>query len=200
MKLGTLTLLLISGLAAACFGQAPPAVYDDSEAYAVYAVILGRKVSPDDNKRSPLIIEDQTTDYPTYGDESDACLKPEPASEPTFGPLITAYRALNKKPWLLQDKFNFPFKYQLVPRATIDAFFEKKNVGGWEDFYKRFPRSGGYVYVSAVGFNPDRTLAMVYAGHSCGGLCGGGGYRFLKKVDGKWTEINFPGQTCTWVS
>lgn len=200
MKLGTLTILLIIGLAAACVAQAPPAIYDDPEAYAIYAVIFGRKVSPDNKRRGPLIIANETTDYPSYEDDKDACLKPEPAAEATFGPLIKAYHAANEKPSLLADKFNFAFKYELVPQATIESFFGEKGQGSWTAFYKKFPRSGGFVYVSAVGFNSDRTLALVYAGHSCGGLCGGGGYRFLKKVDGKWTEINFPGQTCTWVS
>jgi len=65
---------------------------------------------------------------------------------------------------------------------------------------ERVPGSGGYVEMSAVGFNSDKTLALLYAGHSCGGLCGGGTYHLLKKADGKWTEINWPGTTCTWVS
>ena len=40
--------------------------------------------------------------------------------------------------------------------------------------------------VSAVGFSGDRTRALVYVGHHCGSLCGGGGYHLLVKRDGKW--------------
>ena len=174
---------------------------DDIDSYAVYNAIFtpekGEKVET--NRR--LIIEDETTDYPSYGDEDrSACLKPNPDQEKTLGPLIENYRKVNEKPSLLLRRFELPYKYELVEHAIVNGFFKEKGPGGWPDFYKRFPDSNGYAYVSAVGFNDDKTLALVYAGHSCGGLCGGGSYYFMKKVDGRWTEVNFPGQTCTWVS
>jgi len=40
--------------------------------------------------------------------------------------------------------------------------------------------------VSAVGFNKDGSRGLVYLGHHCGSLCGGGQYRLLVKKDGRW--------------
>ena len=33
--------------------------------------------------------------------------------------------------------------------------------GNWEAFYKRYPESGGFIILSAVGFNKDQTRAIV---------------------------------------
>ena len=54
--------------------------------------------------------------------------------------------------------------------------------------------------MSAVGFNVDKTLALVYVGHSCGGLCGGGSYHLLKKAGEKWVESPWKGVSCSWAS
>ena len=56
----------------------------------------------------------------------------------------------------------------------------------WGNFYKRFSDSSGLVSFSKVGFNEQHDQAFVYAGRTCGGLCGAGGYVLLKKVNGQW--------------
>jgi len=173
---------------------------EDPEAYAVYSVVFTPEPSNKPAKHRRLIISSTTTDYPSYGDNPDACLKPDPANEASLQPLIKAYHEANKTPSLLLREFSLPNEYEIVPSETILGFFKGKGSGSWTAFYKRFPNTGGYVFMSAVGFNADHTLALMYAGHACGGLCGGGAYHFLKKVDGRWTEINWPGTTCTWVS
>jgi len=193
--------LLLIGLSVIVAGQKTSTMIDDAESYAIYNAIFSAEKPEKNEKPRKLIIDDQTTDYPSYGDEDrSACLKPSPGEEKTLAPLIENYRKVNEKPSLLQRKFQVPFEYELVDHGTIEGFFNEKGPGGWPDFYKRFPKSRGYVYMSAVGYNADKTLALVYVGHSCGGLCGGGGYYFMKKVDNKWTEVNWPGTTCTWVS
>ena len=53
------------------------------------------------------------------------------------------------------------------------------------DFQKRFPNNLGYVVLSAVGFNRDQTQAVFYIDHFCG-LCGGGRYALMEKVNGSW--------------
>jgi hypothetical protein len=56
--------------------------------------------------------------------------------------------------------------------------------------------------VSAVGFNKDHNLALVYIAHHCGGLCGGGTYHLMAKKDGKWMpDRDFQGgPACLWVA
>jgi hypothetical protein len=200
MKAVPLLLILVIGLAAAGRSQTISKI-DDPDAYAIYSMVFTPDADEKPAKPRRLIIQDKTEDYPSYGSEDrDNCLKPEPTQEAALRPLINAYHEANKTPSLLQRMFTLPNEYEIVPSATIEAFFKGKGSGSWAGFYKKFPNTGGFVYVSNVGFNSDRTLALMYAGHSCGGLCGGGAYHFFKKVDGKWIESNWPGVSCTWVS
>lgn len=65
------------------------------------------------------------------------------------------------------------------------------------DFEARFPNNLGYFVVSRVGLNLDKTEALLYVDHFCGGLCGGGEYVLLRKVNGGWRVVDHHG---TWVS
>jgi hypothetical protein len=53
---------------------------------------------------------------------------------------------------------------------------------------------------SAVGFNVDKPIAVVYMGHSCGPLCGGGTFHVLEKSEGKWKPFEWKGSSCAWIS
>ena len=192
----TLSIFVVVHAASA---QDNPAAYTDKDAYDVYSVLLARE-SSSDNARSKLIIEIETSDYPRFGGGQSDCLTPAENEKTIYDPVIAAYREVNKKKWLLQPKFAASIPYQLVSAASIKEIFAKKGVAGWEDFYKAYPNSSGVTSLSAVGFNSDKTLAIVYMGNSCGGLCGFGTYRLLKKTMGVWTEIEWHGAICTWAS
>lgn len=201
MKVTLILVGLFLGLCcgrAAC-GQDIPAAYTDSDAYEVYSVLLGKEL-PLSGSKAKLVIEVETTDYPRIGGSQSDCLIPAESEKTMYEPVIAAYREANKKKWLLQPKFAPSIPYQLVSAATVKEIFAKKGVGGWKDFYKKYPNSGGVTSLSAVGFNSDKTIAIVYMGNSCGGLCGFGRYHVLKKANGIWTEIEWHGAICTWAS
>ena len=40
--------------------------------------------------------------------------------------------------------------------------------------------------VSNIGFNAERTQAVVYVSHVCGGTCGSGSYLFLERAGSRW--------------
>ena len=82
-----------------------------------------------------------------------------------------------------------------VSSETIETLFKRD---GWDAFYKRYPGSGGYVIVSAVGFNRGKSQAIVYTGSVCGNLCGRWSFHLLEKVDGNWKQAT--GVTCVSVS
>jgi hypothetical protein len=82
--------------------------------------------------------------------------------------------------------------------VVSDAIHTLLKSDGWDGFYKRYLDSGGFIIVSPVGFNPDKTQAIVYSGSSCGSLCGRWSFHLLEKVAGKWREA--PGVTCFSVS
>jgi hypothetical protein len=73
---------------------------------------------------------------------------------------------------------------QVVLSSEIDAIFSGE--GWWEDFYKTFPGSRGYVQFTAPAFSPDHQHALIYVSHSCGGLCGTGWLVYLARGESGW--------------
>jgi hypothetical protein len=74
---------------------------------------------------------------------------------------------------------------QMVSASQIDAIFSSD--GWWEEFYRTFPGSRGFVAFTDPVFSADRTHALVYVSHSCGGLCGTGWLVYLlRATDGHW--------------
>jgi hypothetical protein len=65
------------------------------------------------------------------------------------------------------------------------------------DFEAGFPNSDGFFVVSHVGLNLNKTEALLYVDHFCGGLCGGGGYVLMRKVNGVWHVVD---HHYTWMS
>jgi hypothetical protein len=129
------------------------------------------------------------------------CIAPDKESEKVVGSAIANYKQKNGTKWLLQREFDITKPYEMVSKEEIDNIFKRESSGGWKTFYERHPNSGGWIEFSAVGFNPSKTIAVVYAGHSCGEICGGGTFHILHKVDGKWVPLPLRGGTyCVWVS
>jgi len=71
-----------------------------------------------------------------------------------------------------------------LPRFATLAFTSRSDYSSPE-FQKEFPRNRGVIVLSGVGFNRARTQAVFYIDHFCG-LCGGGRYVIMAKVDGTW--------------
>jgi hypothetical protein len=125
--------------------------------------------------------------------DREQCLVPDAASQ--FKDAIANYNLLNHEHWLLQRNFEIEKPYEIVSSAALKAVFEEH---GWDGFHKRYPDSGGIIPFSAVGFNADKTQAIVHSGSYCGSLCGSWRFHLMKKVDGKWKEV--PGVSCSKVS
>jgi hypothetical protein len=71
----------------------------------------------------------------------------------------------------------------------------KKN--GPPAFEKLFPRAGGIISFSRVGFDSGLDEAIVSASYVCGGLCGEGWSYILKKRQGEWEVAS---KRMVWVS
>src|SRR5262249_49954198 len=152
-------------------------------AYEVYSAILPMDWPWQVAKAQSLVIREETKAY-------KMCLRPEADSEAMVGPAISEYVRLNEQAWRLQRRLSIDKPYELV---TSDEFQKSAFKGDWENFYKQHPKSGGWIELSAVGFNADKTVAVVFMAHYCGNLCGGGRYYVLQKKDGKWTSLNWNG-------
>ena len=173
--------------------DAPAEPYRVPEAYEIYSSLFmdGSAASADLAKK--MVIRQETIP------PSDMCLKPEGESIAWLAPVIGDFIQKNNRPWLLQQMFTMPRSYEFISARDLDSMFTN-GAPGWKQFYERYPGSAGFVQVSAVGFNAEKTIAVVYVAHGCGGLCGAGGFSVLEKKDGKWQEMIWKGSSCAWVS
>jgi hypothetical protein len=167
-----------------------PAPYADADAYEVYSTILPSEWPLRVAKAKTVVILSATKSY-------EMCLRPEKESEEMIGSAISDYIKLNKKTWRLQQKFSLGIPSITISSDELKSAFEQ---AGWDGFYKQHPNSGGWIELSAVGFNADKTVAVVYMGHNCGMLCGGGGFHVLRKKEGKWIPLEWKGRSCAWAS
>jgi hypothetical protein len=161
---------------------------DVKDDYLIYSLLLPHEESYRLAKGT-LIIQEETV---SQRNASEGCVTPEAASR--FKDAIADYNRPNRKQGLLQRQFQIEKPYEVLSSDAIGALLKD----GWDSFYKRYPESGGYLIMSAVGFNKERTRAIVYTGSSCGGLCGSWRFHLLEKIDGNWKEV--PGILCFMVS
>jgi hypothetical protein len=100
-------------------------------------------------------------------------------------------------PRLLTRSLPTVIPYELVPEQQIRASFLPRK--RWDSFYERYPSSrGGFYWFSAVGFDSQRTHAIVEMNHVCGTACGGGYPQFFEKIGGKWREVSVNATTSGW--
>jgi hypothetical protein len=187
-------LLLLSCLlpqTAAVTKDEPTAPYDDADAYEVYSAIVTSEWPGRVTKTKTLVILSATKSY-------KMCLVPEKESEELIGQAISDYVKLNEKTWLLQQqKFKLETLPKLISPLELKTIFERSK---WPGFYRQYEDSDGLIELSAVGFNTDKTVAVVYMGHSCGLTCGGGRFHVMQKKEGKWTPLEWLGESCEWAS
>lgn len=133
------------------------------------------------------IIQEQTVTQELSG----GCLTTSAAFR--FQGAVADYNRLNKKPWLLTRDFQLGKPYELINPSSIFTKGDPQEY--WDNFYKRFPHSSGLIQMSAVGFNQEKTRAIVYFGSSRGSNAGCWLFRLFEKIHGKWEEV--PGATCS---
>jgi len=166
----SLTVLLLS--VASLVAQEPTATqpYDDVDAYRVYSLLLPHEEAYSFAKDALMIQEDAVPE-----DISGACLRQTDASR--FKGAIAGYNRTNRTKWLFQRQFQIAKPYRIVSPKLISALPDR-------------PQGAvSYVRMSAVGFNRDKTQAVVFVASSCGGLCGHWQFHILEKAHGKWSEI-----------
>jgi hypothetical protein len=170
------------------FQETKLAAAEEHDAYEIYSMLLRKEMNPSWKVAAWTIIR-QTHTYPNVGSPHNIrqCLGVPRDQETIYLPLIDAYTARNNGKLVLDAKFDLP-RYELVDSGTTSG---RSNAAA---------PSATFV-VSAIGFNSDRTRALLYVGHYCGSLCGGGTYHPVVKKDGIWqVDGEFRGMTCLWVS
>jgi hypothetical protein len=186
--LNAVVLFSVAGLSIALAGQAETPV--DPESYAVYRTLI-----PFHGLGKGRIVVRRET----FADRR--CFpKGRPLAE-EWKPVVHDFVEQNSRPRTLQPGFDIGRDYMLVPSKDIEAEFIGAPTGDWSTFYARYPNSGGFIELSAVGFDSTKTRAIVYGAHHCGGLCGKGAYHLMEKTGGQWREANINDvEFCLWIS
>ena len=117
---------------------------------------------------------------------------------------VEDYEQKNKSSVPLEKKIPLKVPLVFISEDERDRIFltskggkEIGNPKGFEEFYRRYPKSPGFITLSRVGFNHAKTQALLYIGHLCGGLCGSGQFFLLVKERNSW-KIQYA--ATTWVS
>ena len=155
-----------------------PEIYADSDAYEIYGVLLKNL------NRSQYIIEDQTPAHPNLT-AAGVGIKGECLKE--WAPVVQDFAERNRTGRKLSRNFPPSISYKLLSRAEINEMLVAKEA---EPSSMRPPGSGESYTFSAVGFNHDRTYAIVKLTGNCPGLCGSTVPYFFEKHGTVWSEVH----------
>jgi hypothetical protein len=186
-------------------------VINDSEVYAVYASAVQTKLREGEKPLIALTLLQETragADCVTQG--NDKKLQPEWRS------VVDSYRRENARVQTIRGGFDLGVPYSIITLAQLrklmrDAGYSERsprsNALG-ADVFARFP-GGRLVALSAVGFNAEKTRAMVAVQADCfpswtpgteHAVCHEGRHVALEKQDGRWTVVPGVRVGCIWVA
>jgi hypothetical protein len=148
--------------------QASPAVADESGVYAAVLenlAFVGREVT-------------------VIGDSTVAIAAQDPSLQRELPVELRAgFMAANQAPRSLAG-VSFPSGFALAPSLGGRRMDDQEAY--WNTFFERYPRSNGWIHVSAIGYSSDLSRAVVYVSHQCPGLCGSGDMLILRRDGPAW--------------
>lgn len=167
------------------------------EDYKVYSAILSA-TNWIGKARVHLIIRTTLTSegvvgIPGIDDRSTLLKKLAPLSDE----VLNDYEQVNQSEFNLSDKFKLKPRLLLIDERETHGIFAWHAVDGWNHFHKRFPDSDGFTKFSRVGFDANKSLALVYVSYSCDRRCAEGGYYLLEKGNHGWKVTS---KYAVWVS
>jgi hypothetical protein len=157
----------------------------DPEAYAIYEVLVPQ-LWPTRFKDLLLLQRETQTVAP--------CRNSGQISDPEWLAVEKSYRQENSLPKLLQPVLQIPGPYRLIPKSEIEADDARLRLK-YPGPSNRLPESMEYAAVSAVGFNADKTKAIVLVQ-----LRGQGAVRALERRDNGWVAAYVTGIGCIWIA
>jgi hypothetical protein len=177
----------------------------DRDTYAIYAVVLPSRRDPPGATVS--------LSQETHGGSSCELQGDEPHNiPPEWRPALSNYMSANATQRLIAPGRDLGVAYSLVPAAELKKRMEDagEDLSKWHGdnapgakVFARFP-GGRLMALSAVGFNADRTRAIVTIQQDCFPLIGAenspcqeGRTVLLRKENGRWIETR---GGCVWVS
>lgn len=180
-------------------GQEAPAAatYDEPEAYKVYSAVLPIDSWYWEGSGTILILREIPPREWAGGAPRDVLRRAGTTFAAEMEPVFKSFEEVNHATRLLSGVVDLHRPHRFIESAELNAAFEKGNGSdkrdAWQGFHQEFPGASGYVILSGVGFNSDKTLALVYVEHRCGNGCGGAHYYVLQRREGVWVQYFPPG-------
>jgi len=142
-----------------------PQSYDVPEAYKVYSILL-------ETSNQPILIQGRT--IPLVVNPKMLRQRCE------FGATAAdEFVKVNKSEWVLEDKFTSKTPYTMLSPQDIGEMDSFRNIFG-----RRY-----YFIFSPVGFNAEKTIALVAIIGANGRFDGKGRIAVLQKTAGVWREV-----------
>jgi hypothetical protein len=169
----------------------------ESEEYVVYKALLKQMFISENTKR--LIIDGLTEADNFYNDYPKVRKKFTSRFKGTTEDFITK----NTEAYELNDKFNLEVKLNILNGNEREELFKELNKKGsydeWAEILSQKYSKGGaeIIRLSRVGFNADKSQALVFVSFQCGWTCGEGNYVLLAKKEGQWKVKK---KDMTWIS
>lgn len=192
-RIGLTALTLVAAAAVLASAEWAEGLRSAGEEYAVYSAYLSDGLLHDAHdwgSSGPVQVVVKSTTSPGGNFRINALYVFD--SRANFAQLDRSARASylvrNLFPTQILAKFRLPRFATLLISSRSDYFSP--------EFQEEFPHNQGVIVLSGVGFNRARTQAVFYIDHFCG-LCGGGSYVLMEKIDGTW---RLQDMHSTWVS
>ncbi len=157
----------------------------EPEEYVVYAdVIHGKFIEPFDKV---IAIEASTSllsGRPTKSHLKEI-VEELPFSMPDLLPeTLDDFLTKNQRPRSIGKLIGLRLNYVLISTQEIKEIFRDQE--GWDRFYQKY-KSPGLLHFSRVGFDREKSQALLYVGHQQHWLAGSACYELLKKKNEVWT-------------
>jgi hypothetical protein len=110
----------------------------------------------------------------------------------------SAFRECHSNPNQKVGLSRLHIKNRLIPivESEYRKYFKLDCEEGWNRFYRKYPKSHGYVQLSRVGFVPSKKFALLNFSYMAGCMNGEGHLLLLKNVDGEWKVV---GDASLWM-
>jgi hypothetical protein len=194
VRLG-LALTFVIALTTAALGQSEKAAVQnldyvtDSEAHLIYATVVPEMWASTSSPQDPIVLQQETTDVSVMGVSACGSWLPR-RKDPEWVEIWKNFLQENARRKVLPLALPISQPYRLITLAEIAQINARLGLQVPGDQ----PDDPPYVAVSAIGFNSDKTKAIVYVrvrnrGHWSG----------MERRDGKW--ITAPdSEICTWIA
>lgn len=195
MRHAAAILLTLSALTLSGCGSS----YDQEEAAVYAAYVNAHQLHNLSGKRfSQVVILDHTTGWNLRTDIEKAASRLEvpravvdnwkQRNDPNFSTLSPGFP---EGSYTISALLHFAIPHTFISEQTRSQIFAN---GGWDEFFRRYPNSRGFVGFSRVGFHWSRAMAMLYvfdAGEDAGMI-------FIYVGSGiSWKEVT---DTVVWIS